>query len=609
MRSRSNLWILLYVISSLLFLVTVVAPVVAQKKTPALERAISVKLNGVKLDAALNLIAKQGGFTFSYNSSLIDAGRIININITNKTIREVLNMLFNGKISARAKGDYVILLKSKEEEKRPEARKETFTVTGYVLDENGEKLTWASIYNKKSLASAVTDGYGFYKVELPYNLEELTLNVSKKNFNDTLIQLKDNSNSFLNITLRSITNDSLQLSESDVLPVAVEHVGNSFFMSEEDIANTVNIKDTLFRKIQASFIPFVGSNGRLSGSVINDYSFNLIGGYSMGTKKLEAAGIFNVNRGDVKFWQLAGMANAVGGNAEGCQLAGFVNTVRKNTKGLQGAGFVNVVWGKMDGVQMAGFVNTLLDTSSGVQLAGFVNVSAKSYKGTQAAGFVNATAGNHNGTQIAGFVNVASKDLTGMQISCVNYSRNVKGTQIGFFNYANSCSGVPVGFLSYVNNGYHKVEISADEVFHLNFAFRSGVNSFHNILTVGINPANFNTALWTFGYGIGTTFLSGKQKANGIEFDLTCNQVVMQGNFDKINLINKAYLGMDVKVTRKFSVAFGATINGQLTDADYNLYPQLFNSVKPNVFYSTTYTSSNLDLSMWLGGKVALRFL
>ena len=52
--------------------------------------------------------------------------------------------------------------------------------------------------------------------------------------------------------------------------------------------NVENIRDTLYREIQISLLPFVGTNGAMSGNVINDFSINMFGGYSLGSRRTAA---------------------------------------------------------------------------------------------------------------------------------------------------------------------------------------------------------------------------------------------------------------------------------------------------------------------------------
>lgn len=578
----------------------------SQTKTPLLERNISINLSNTKMDDALIKISQQGGFIFSYNPAVIDVNKTVTINIKNKSVREVLNQLFNGKIDYKTKGNYIILQKAKEQSAKPTVKDETFTISGYVTDENGEKIKWASIYNPKSLVAAITNEYGFYKISQSKAQPPYDLTASKQYYQDTVLKITNTNDQFLNIALIKFKTDTIKLVTNDSLFTSAELGANSIFVSAENEANTANIKDTFYVKAQIGVLPFVGTNGKLSGNTINDYSFNLFGGYSMGNRKLEMSTLFNIDRSNVSGAQLTGFFNVVGGDVTGAQLSGFGNTIKGSVRGVQGTGFVNLAWGNLQGVQGAGFVNVLRGKMHGAQLAGFVNTALDSARGFQGAGFVNYSNVYTKGVQLAGFVNVTINLVEGAQIGCVNYAKEVQGTQVGIFNYCKEIKGTPVGLLSYVKSGYHKFEISANEIFYTNLAFRSGVNHFHNIIMAGIQPYNFSNPIWTFGYGVGSTIMLGKKV--GLDIDITSQQVVENANFDALNLINKGYVGVDIDLAKKFSLALGVTVNGQLTETTYAKYPDIFNKYQPNIFYEHTYTSSDLNLKMWMGASVALRF-
>jgi len=130
----------------------------SQSKVPHLEKVISVKLNNLKTDAALNVIAEQGGFLFSYNPSLIDLNKTVNYTFTSKTVREILETLFNGKIEGKPRGVHVILVKTKLPP--PQSKKDDiFKVSGYIKTTDGTRIPWVSLYSKSSLSSAVSDEY------------------------------------------------------------------------------------------------------------------------------------------------------------------------------------------------------------------------------------------------------------------------------------------------------------------------------------------------------------------------------------------------------------------------------------------------------------------
>ena len=65
---------------------------------PMLERTITISIVQERIDEALKKISQQGGFTFSYNPAIIDVKKEVTFNFSNKTIREVLDELFDGDI-------------------------------------------------------------------------------------------------------------------------------------------------------------------------------------------------------------------------------------------------------------------------------------------------------------------------------------------------------------------------------------------------------------------------------------------------------------------------------------------------------------------------------
>jgi hypothetical protein len=218
--------------------------------------------------------------------------------------------------------------------------------------------------------------------------------------------------------------------------------------------------------------------------------------------------------------------------------------------------------------------------------------------------------GSYRGSQFAGVTNITTEKISGSQIAALfNYGRHVQGTQIGLFNYADSLGGIPIGLLSIVKTGYHKIELSADEVFYTNLAFRTGMRKFYTMIHAGFKPDKSinpgDSSVWTFGYGLGTA----RKISNKIFLNIDLSaQHVNKGSFtDALSLLNKINVGFDFQLSKGFSIYTGATLNGYLTDNDYTDYPTLFTDFKPNVFYDENINGNNLK--MWLGAKVALRFL
>ena len=574
------------------------------QKGPVLEKTISIKFTSQRTDLVLNEIAKQGGFSFSYNPSVINPDKIISGNYTNIPVREILLRIFDNSITFRERKGYVILQKAKPVAPAPAAPPDNFVLSGYVRDEGGAPVSWASVYDRASLESTVSNDYGFYRIRFSNRHLPLTLFFSKQGYRDTSIFLQENSPVYLNVILQKIPVNESSPVDFDSLSQVAENSIMAFF---NEINEGHNISDTLYRKYQVSLLPTIGTNMKLSGNVINDYSFNIFGGLSMGTAKVELGGVFNLDKHNVKYVQVAGFSNLCGGSVQGLQLAGFTNIVRNQVSGVQMAGFLNATFSDVEGLQIAGFVNSVTGDIKGMQLAGFVNSALDSVAGFQLAGFSNIAGSSMKGSQLSGLCNVVSDTLKGTQLGFINYARYLYGTQVGFFNYSKASTGVPVGFLSFVNSGYHKIELSADEILPVNIAFRTGVNSFHNILTAGIQPFSGDSLLWNFGYGIGTSGHISRKTM--LELDLSASQMVENGKVEKINLVNKLYLGIDTKLAPEFSLALGVTMNGQLTNTSYDQYPDIFTYYKPHIFYEHTWELDNTQLQMWWGAKIALRFL
>lgn len=586
----------------------------AQKKDlPLLERTLSISVASETIPALLNRIGQTGGFSFSYNSAIIDADQEVSLDATNQTVRNLLNEIFQGSMNYKEKGNYLILTKAPP----PPVKNNVVTVTinGYVEDaKTGEKIPYASVYDKKSITSTVTDEFGYFKLKLEKKIDSISLSVSKKNYRDTLINITTPLNQYVTIKIYPIEKDTttaiVVIDGVDSTVVADKKKEEVYFPYESE-PNIQNIRDTLHNLVQVSFLPFLGTNGRLSANTINDYSINFLGGYSMGTNQIELGFFFNLDRSDVSWLQIAGFGNMVGGKVYGVQAAGFFNLNGDNTEAVQLSGFANTNLGDTRGVQVTGFANTTLGDMYGVQVAGFTNFTGGKAQGVQVAGFGNVQVGNYKGSQFAGFTNIAAERITGSQVSAFfNYGRKVHGTQIGFINYADSLGGVPIGFLSIVKTGYHKIELSADEVFYANLAFRTGARKLHTMLMAGFKPQQSlqpsDTSVWHFGYGLGTT----RKLTRWWFLDLDVSaQHVNKGSFtNALSLLNKAYVGFDFQVAKKLSLATGITLNGYLSQTTFTDYPALFTDYQPKIF-SDTNVANDLNLKLWWGAKVALRFL
>lgn len=534
------------------------------RQVPVLERTVTLVAQDERLDSFLKRLSHEAGCVFSYSASALDVKQSVTHQFNNQTTREVLETVFDGQVRLKQRGVYVILTPL------PKSSREV-VISGYVVDEtSGAKVESATVYNPVTLRSVTTDQYGYfeYVVKKP-TPDDYKLVVKKVDYTDTMVFASPKRSSFQKIPIRIDKEKLNNVGESIAKPAT-----QLWLWTKRSVASihVNNVRDTIHRTWQVSFVPFVGTNRKLSGSVNNDWSFNIIGGYSAGTNKAEFGGVFNINTGNVKAFQAAGMFNLNGGETQGVQLGGTFNLNLQSTQGVQAAGFANLTMQDAHGAQLAGFMNLTSKHTEGAQVAGFANIS-KSIRGTQ----------------VAGFVNIAQR---------------VNGSQIGFLNIADSIRGIPVGFLSFVAKGYHTLELGVDEVIPINITFRTGVRAFYNIISVGVRPEKSDSVTWSFGYGIGTSPRIMKKLHLNIE--LSANQI-NKGNVGALNVVNRIYTGLDFQVARKVAIYAGPTLSIRVYDTTYNRHPELFTYYTPTIQSERTYAQHDLASQIWWGFRAGIR--
>lgn len=575
-----------------------------------LEKRITLHVSNLSVEDALDAIAAATGCTFSYSPSIMPE-RTVHLDLTNRSVREALHQVLGSGYTFRERGKFIIL--SRQNEKKT-------VVAGYVQNSRGEPVSGAVVFDTGSLVSSKTDQYGYYEMRIEPRSTSLHLQVSKQEYRDTLIPLAPSTPTLQQVVIEDSGSDSTWRLKARALRDSTKaYIDDVHAFLVANRAEVINVTDTLYRDFQFSLLPFVGTNRRMSGHVINKTSINAVAGYSRGVNGLEIGGFANLNRGNVRGIQAAGFCNANGGKMEGVQAAGFANVNQGNShgvllagfancflshaSGVHAAGFANTTVGSFKGVQMAGFANTTVRASDGISIAGFANVSADSSSGVQVAGFTNITIGPCDGVQVAGFANIAARTMRGIQLAPFNVARFAK-VQIGVFNVADSLSGIPIGVFSYVHKGYHQLEISTDDQFDANIAFRTGVPAFYNILLVGVDPRPRNDSIrWSFGYGVGTApKLFGKFRLN---VDLTSQQIILANIQPELNLLNRLTIGAEWRLARRFSLAGAVVLNGYLYQN--TTFPRLTDWTKPTITARGDFGNEVL-WETWIGWKIAVRF-
>jgi hypothetical protein len=599
------------------------------QQVPYLERIVTLKANNQPLNEVFKSISNQTTVVFSYSQPFDDRRKVV-LNCEKKPLRLVLNELLKPAGCTYKIKDKYIIIKYETKPIVPPS-----VLTGYVYNAaDSTTISQASIYVKQTKNSAVSNDYGFFSLSYSNKLPNINVSFAKEDYKDTSLVIYNRNKQEVLIYLypRAVkkdtlpaspvatAKDSIALPKEDSLLLAKKNYINSLLeKSNRFNANLRNISDHMFSNFSVSLIPYIGTNHLLSVNTVNKYALNIIGGYSLGTEAMEIGGLFNIDRGNVKGAQVAGLFNLVGDSVKGVQVAGVLNITGKQMAGFQQAGIMNINIGTMKGMQIGGFLNlntkklsgatlagigTMSDTLAGAAMGGIFNWNQYSDQSMEMSCMFNHSGYGKNNCQLTGYVNHTKHGTTRFQIAgFVNRADTLTGFQLGVYNYANAASGIPIGFLSIVKKGYHKMEVSTDELTFGTVAFGTGVSRYHNILLVGRNLRKPN--LWTIGYGVGSD-VALKNDRWKVCFNLTTQRIAEAYKKGGPNVLNKFYVGAGFLIFPKFRIDAGPTFNLFVADATAKNYLSTFDRLSENDFYNKTVSGANIK--MWVGAKISLKF-
>lgn len=176
---------------------------------------VSIRANQTSVENVLRAIEKQSGRYCVYNSKLINADRMVNIDLENCSIEEALDKLFKGtQVKYEINERYIII--SPASTSILQIKK----ISGHVLDDKGESIIGANIIVKgKPGQGAITDINGNFTIELPQG--DVTLVVSYIGYTTQEVKVGDKST--LKIILKE---DSETLDEVVVVGFSTQKKAN-----------------------------------------------------------------------------------------------------------------------------------------------------------------------------------------------------------------------------------------------------------------------------------------------------------------------------------------------------------------------------------------------
>ena len=561
---------------SLLFVLILFAAIGATS-----QERITIAFENETLGDALVKLDQRTEQQLSYNPQTLPLDNQVSASFTDRAPEDILSEVLGSSYQLKNIGNYIIIQKVVIAKKE----KASFEIKGGIRDaKTGEELKDVSIYEVNTLRSTLSDDGGAFKLKANSEYEEATFVISKKFYRDTIIRLSNKVDLGAPIVLKPQEEASKGLQIRERVKVFSSGIAK-FFTSIELRRNAQNVNYTDTRWFQASLVPSVGTNRKMSSQIKNRISLNLIAGYSYGVRGAEVGGVYNIAREEVRGVQIGGFGNTVGGEVHGFQAGGFINTSKDFVNGAQLAGFFNLASDSVNGFQAAGFTNITRDMG-GFQVAGFNN-HTKKVSGVQTAGFINTT-GELDGLQLAGFLNIA---------------REVKGLQFSIINIADTVSsGLPFGLVSIVKkNGFVSPAIESDDVIPYRLAIRTGMDKFYTVLSGGIRPDEY----WSFGVGFGSRLFFSEKKA--LYFNPETRWInLADGQLSESNsMLVRANLNLGYQLFKRLSITTGPAANLYIANnLDESNNPVIEIASSPII----DGLSGNTRLQFWVGYSFGIGF-
>lgn len=130
---------------------------------------LTVQMSGRSIKDVFSYIEKNSEFIFVYHGSNIDVNRKVNVDVTDRSVENILHQMFDGTDIEYLVNDRQIIVRRKQAVEKsipvPGVQQEKkIIVTGNVKDANGEPLIGVNVIIKGTTKGAVTDVNGNFSL-------------------------------------------------------------------------------------------------------------------------------------------------------------------------------------------------------------------------------------------------------------------------------------------------------------------------------------------------------------------------------------------------------------------------------------------------------------
>lgn len=154
----------------------------------AQEAKVSLNANNETVENVLRKIENQSEFSFFYNVRHVDLNRRVSVVVKDSDVFNVLDKLFSETdVSYKVLDKKIILTKTEVNV----AQQNNRTITGTVVDKNGDPIIGANVVVKGTTQGTITDMDGHYSIAIPdgailkisyigYHVQEITVGAQRK---------------------------------------------------------------------------------------------------------------------------------------------------------------------------------------------------------------------------------------------------------------------------------------------------------------------------------------------------------------------------------------------------------------------------------------------
>lgn len=212
---------------------------------------ITLNIHDVTLEKVMDEIEQQTNYLFLNDG--VDVQMKISASVQNANVNEALKQIFAGKpVSFRLEGSNIFIYPKSNDQS-----KETFTVKGYIADEQGFPVIGAAVLLEGSTQGTTTDVDGNFSLTLPSSASNAKLHINCLGYTDVVLAIAGKSS--VNIVLKE---DNMMIQETVVTALGIKRSEKALSYN----AQTVSSDQVLTNK-DANFVNSL--SGKVAGLVIN----------------------------------------------------------------------------------------------------------------------------------------------------------------------------------------------------------------------------------------------------------------------------------------------------------------------------------------------------